>query len=134
MFVVSVETVSASETWLAEEILHRALQSAHGRRVLSERLLLRRGVRFRFGRRRLRVGCRLLRLLNLLILGGELLLQAVDLSLKLSADGLNLFLYCGPRWRRLLLACDVLLRRHRSAGALRVGNNETGCQNCCGSH
>ena len=60
--------------------------------VVGEGRLLRLGVGFSLVGRGARIGGILLRLMQLRILGGEIVPQAVDLGLHLGAQGLNLLL------------------------------------------
>ena len=113
MLVVSSETVVASESCVGLQVAHGGLQRGDGRRIVSGCLLLRRGVGFRLGCRGLRIGCCLLRLLQLLILGGKIALQAVDLALKLLLHLVDLLLHRRAGRRGGLLGCGVLFCRRR---------------------
>ena len=89
---VSSEIVEAIETWFAFRSVTVDLQRVHGSGVGGYRLLLGVGCLLRARRRGLRVGGRLLRLLQLRVLVGQVGLQAVDLALHFLAQRLDLFL------------------------------------------
>ena len=88
------------------QVGHGGLQRGDGGRVVGHRLLLRVGCGLSLGRCRLGIGCRLLRLLQLRILVGQIGLQAVDLALEFLPQSLNLIF---NRWLRRLLGFLVAM-------------------------
>jgi hypothetical protein len=79
---------------------------------------------------RLCVGCRLLRLLQLDVLVRQIGLQAIDLTLELLAQLLNL-VFNGGLWG--LLGYCFLLRLRRGVACIGIRADKTDCQNCSGS-
>ena len=115
------------------QVSHRALQSVDGGRIINHGLILCRGRCIGAVGCGLGVGCGLLSGLQLLVLGGEVGLEAVNLALHFLAQDLNLLFHRWSRRRLCLFGHGMFLgRRWWIAGICGYGN-QADYQKCCSS-
>ena len=99
---VSSENEATAEAFAAFMSVTVDLEGGDSGRVFCRRLLLGVGCGLGLGCRRLSIGCGLLRLLQLLILCGQVSLQAIDLALEFLAERLDLIFDRWLGWRLCL--------------------------------